>query len=344
MAITYHHVTVAGAGDNSGDSWANAMALSDFDTDLASASAGDVYFVKEGSYNLTGDLSTGTNGTAAEPVCIIGVLSGTTHEGQAIDDSDFATGANRPVFDCGGYFIGLSDYGRIHNIIAESSDTYAIKVDSHGIIYNCKAHNDYGSSGAKYGIYTSDSNVRFINCEASSANGNALSSDSQSKVFFCYLHDCTDGTYGIGIRAVGEYITVLFCIFDALRVGYWQDNEHGGVFFGNTFYDCDSGIVEDNAAAGVVALNIINNIFSECDIDDMRSDTVGYMSFLAYNHHHNSVDACEGFPEEGTGDDLFCDWWKTTGDPKFNNPGADFSLQSDSPCIDAGMAMALGVG
>ena len=40
MATTNMYVTVAGAGDNSGDSWANAMALSDWITDLTTTIQG----------------------------------------------------------------------------------------------------------------------------------------------------------------------------------------------------------------------------------------------------------------------------------------------------------------
>ena len=113
---------------------------------------------------------------------------------------------------------------------------------------------------------------------------------------------------------------------------------------GCTFYDCDTGVTDVASSQTYNAWTVVNNIFSECDTDDIKMATACMDCYIAYNHHYNSTDEHDGVPEEGTGDDLFCDWWKTTGDPKFTTAGSDFSLQSDSPCIDAGMSMALGVG
>ena len=44
-----YYTTVAGAGDKDGSSWANAFDLAEFDTQFASAAAGDVYYVYSGT-------------------------------------------------------------------------------------------------------------------------------------------------------------------------------------------------------------------------------------------------------------------------------------------------------
>ena len=115
MAAEEMYVTVAGAGDNSGDSWANAMALSDFETDLeGSAEAGDIYYVKEGTYTLTSDLDwSSQDGSYTNPIIIIGVKTETTHEPPEF--SDWASGDDRPLIAQGGYALTTGDYARVRN-------------------------------------------------------------------------------------------------------------------------------------------------------------------------------------------------------------------------------------
>jgi len=91
------YVTTTGAGDTSGDSWANAMDWDAFEADVDGAcEPGDRYFVMEGYYSNDGALSDYTGGTAQNPIEIIGVKSGTTAEPPT--SADWAYGTARPYF------------------------------------------------------------------------------------------------------------------------------------------------------------------------------------------------------------------------------------------------------
>lgn len=344
MALTYHHVTVAGAGNNNGLTWANAMAMADFQTHVGtSLAAGHIFFVEEGTYTLTADIYSVTDGTQVDPIAIIGVLSGTSNEGAAIDDSDFATGANRPHFDGGAsYGVYLDDYAHIRNISVQTADAYAIRVDVGGVIANCKGDNDYTGASAKWIIYLGGTSAQGINNEAFQSGVAAgvegsLVTSSSCAVILSYYHDMPTAL----VMSGGAACPVLFCIFDNCTEGINRTADHGSTIFGCTFYDCDTAILGTTD----YGFSIINNIFSDCSTDAIKLGTAANAVTMMYNHFYNNGDDFDGVPEEGDAADLFCDWWKTTGDPKFSNPdGGDFNLNSDSPCIDAGMTLELGVG
>jgi len=350
MALTYMHVDGAGAGDYSGSTWANAMSFASFYTgetnSFDAVAAGYIYFFMGGqTYSLTSNISTAIDGTAADRIAIIGVASGTTNEGAAIDDADFAQGSDRPIFDGNtAYYIDLADYSGVENCIAESG-LYPILLAAACIVKNCKVNTDYTGATTRTLINCVSSYLKVINCELfSDEAGTGLVYGVQGNIFcliaFCYVHDMTTGSGSTGITPYGTIPSVLFCIFDNLDKTVTVTSDESGIFFGCTFYDCDDALpLTDGTAASV-----INCIFSDCTTSAISSTASTFSHLLMYNHFYNNGDNHLNVPEEGDAADLFCDWWATTGDPKFTTAGSDFSLQSDSPCIDAGMAMALGVG
>ena len=67
MAAADMYVTNTGAGDKSGSSWANAMSLTEFATDVVSnCEAGDRYFIMGGqTYTFTANINSARDGSAA---------------------------------------------------------------------------------------------------------------------------------------------------------------------------------------------------------------------------------------------------------------------------------------
>lgn len=329
--------------DGSGDSALNIAGLI---ADIAAAVPGDTYFLKpadSGTITLTADIVTASDGTINAPISIVGVKAATTNIGAAIDDSDFPTGDDRPFIDGETlYNVEVDNWGAARNLRIESAYDHVLQIDGHGLVDNCWLHNDYGSSDNRRCIYNNHIALKVIDCELISDNGFAAVLDTGARFVFCYIHDCPDTTYGYLL--IESYSTFLFCIFDTMYMGGRASDDAYDTFFGCTFYNCDYGLRDIEGSATAHGWVIINNIFSECDTEDITFDTAGMDSYIAYNHHYNYTSIGSGIPIEGTGDDLFCDWWLTTGDPKFTTAGSDFSLQSDSPCIGAGMKMELGVG
>lgn len=348
----YFHVDPDSSGGGDGSSWATsggsaAYTIGEFITELASASAGDVYFIKpkdattsSADIVMTADIVTANDGTINAPIMIIGVNHGTTHVGADVVYSDFAQGDARPYFDGGtAYSITLDDFAWIRNIRIESTDNGCLRVDAYSVIDNCESYNDYAT--ARSAVVLGGYAGRLVNCDVSSTNGSAVNmSGHGSVVAFCYIHD--SALYGADINC--NYNVFLFNVWNNLSVGIEADSDEHQTIFGNTFYDCDIGVTDTADSQAANAWTIINNCFSECDNDDILMDTECSDCFIAYNNHYNSGDAHHGVPQAGDAFDLTCDWWALAADPEFTTPGSDFSLQSTSDLIDAGMALTLGVG
>ena len=58
MPVTnYYHVTPSGAGSKNGTTWTNAFDLSGFHGSLLGGTAGDVYWIADGTYTLSGNIN-----------------------------------------------------------------------------------------------------------------------------------------------------------------------------------------------------------------------------------------------------------------------------------------------
>ena len=339
--MAYYHVTASGAGDNSGDSWANAMGLSDFETSIEgggaqAVSAGDTYWVKEGTYTLTDTIDSNLqDGTATEPISIIGVVSGTTNEGSNVTQSDWATGANRPDFvGSDSYYFRVGNYYIVRNITNESGATNAFYTGQYNVVENCKFVNDYGATNARHALRC-DAYTAVTNCEMSADNTIGIYATAGLKLKFCYIHDIPTASRA-AIFLISNNITVTFCIFDNCAIGIDFNTTQTSDISNNTFYDCDVGISGTTGYGNTFK----NNIFSDCSTDAIIFTTQTDINFFWNNHFYNNTDDFYGVDETNH----YQDYEKTTGDPKFETAGSDFALQSDSPCLDAGMSIELGVG
>jgi hypothetical protein len=234
------------------------------------------------------------------------------------------------------------------NIRLESADTTALRGDIGCIARNCKVTSEYSGPSTVYALFHGGAGW-LVDCEATGAEANLIIlSATAGNALFCYAHDCTEsGTVGFttggGTSANNNF---LFCIADNCITGISHTADNGGCVFGCTIYDCDTGL----SGTTDYAVLVVNNIFSECDTDDIIWTTANIKAnVFMYNHSYNANDRYDGVIADGDAEDLFCDFWDTGGaaaadDPDFTTAGSDFSLQSTSPCIDAGMAMRLGVG
>ena len=108
----------------------------------------------------------------------------------------------------------------------------------------------------------------------------------------------------------------------------------------NTIYGPPVGFNCTTSSAGVYVNNIIDNC-ADAFVWTTQTD----INFFLRNHKGNSVTRMYDTATNKVASTLpHTDFDTTTGDPKFTTPGSDFSLASDSPCIDAGKTIELGVG
>jgi len=340
MAIPdYYHITDAGAGDKSGDSWGNAMDEPAFETHLEGAVvAGEVHFIKDGSYTLDSDIdSSARDGTAVSPTALIAVKAGTTNEGANVVYSDWSRDASdRPFFDCNAYLFKVGDFHIVRNLDLEGADVRVLEVGVGGLVENCKSHNDDAVAGAQYAL-NGGANSAIINCEIISDTGWGSTLSSSGKFLFNYVHDTTDATRGYGYLMSGNSHTICFNVFDNCTNGINGTSDETTLVLNNTFYETDIGVSGTNGAGWVC----INNIMEGNDTAGFKWTTQTDINFFWKNHGDDT--RCTDMWDTVDTTTVFQDYLVSTGDPKFTTPGSDFSLQSDSPNVGSGMSIELGV-
>ena len=276
MALTYHHVTVAGAGDNSGDSWANAMALADWVTDMGSMAAGDVFWVAGGTYTLTGNVAPAADGTSTDLIFMVGVKSTTTNEGAAVVAADIAYGEDRPLIVAAANDFNFDNFIRMSGFKVETTDAAGFGVDTVGMIDNCSSFNSSGTA-SRLAIDVS-SNSAIINCDGCSINGTAINTSGsfEASVLFNYAHDSLRG-----IHCSGDNRSIIGNVVDSCVVGINLSDEFHHAIVNNTIYGCTIGI--ENVTQISYGNRIINNIINDCTTG-ISWFAVNTANFYMYNN------------------------------------------------------------
>lgn len=334
-----YYTTVAGAGDNSGDSWANAMTISEFETLVeggGALAAGDYIYVAGGTYTCPNTIDASVNAAVTAKISVIGVNSGTTNEPPI--SSDWATGTNRPLFDLdsGKQLILDANYWNIHNIRVDGAYLYGpiLTASAYGYVENCYAinvANNTSAHGMSGGSYTS-----FVSCEAVSTY--AWGIYQYKSLINCYIHD---SVYGIrstsGSMAIG-------CIIDTCSTrGIDIDTVNGCLFMNNTIYNCGVGIFMENT------LNynnvIINNSITDCTNgfagDYSGTPQPGFVTIDYNNWYNNTRDM--SWDNGSSADNSLKGPNDIAANPSYTDAaGGDFTPTAG--IIDTGLTMSLGVG
>lgn len=315
MAAENYAVTVNGAGDKSGRNggemdWANAMGLAEWQTDVEDNNEpGDVYYVEEGTYTLTGNWDTARSGTGAAIISIIGVKAGTSNEPPIA--SDHADGANRPLIAAAANTFILEDYYLFRNIRVTTTEALGFAVNQYCIFSNCSSINS--SETAHRVAYDTDNYCTFIACEGVSTAGRAFKTDGSSCLFACYAHDSD-----IGFLAGGNFAAVINSIFDTCTTaGIAFDTRTVGRMFNNIIYDCGIGI---RITTGYSCIGF-NNILDE-NTTGAAATTQYISNYFDYNCWDNDTDVSNVIKGNN----------KSDGDPGMADPAnADFTVtQADA--------------
>ena len=314
MADIYCSVT--GAGAKTGESAANAFE-GITDAMLEALSPGDTCYLESGEYNASLDIA--KDGTIDNLISLIGVSSLSTLAP--------ATGTDRPYFNqSDNYRFMFDNYWKIANIrILQNNTTIngSARVDTGGILDNIKV--EVTGTGT-YAFYSEGTVLKVINCEASIPNGIGFHVKNSDYYFGCYAHDCVKG-----FNCASAGFNIDYCIADSCDVGFSFDSGTA-IIKNSVLYNCGKGIFIPTTKYNIV---IFNCIISECTIG-IESEDATLSNYIRNNCYYNNTTDVDGVP---LGDNA------VEADPKFTDPSnGDFSLQSSSPCIDAGMKMILGVG
>jgi len=335
MAV--YRVTPAGAGDTDGSSWANAMGEAEFEISIEgggdeAVAAGDIYYVQAGTYTLDSDYDSSVqDGTAILPISIIGVKAATTNETPTYADWPDVGSNDRPTFDTGAtQTILLGDYYKIFNCIFTGSFADRIvQTGAYCVTYNVKCTNTTATAH-KYAYYTGAYN-QTIACEMVSTNGRGMLPGSGSLVAYSYFHDSGQAFI------TQNNLTVMHCVFhDMIYYVVNLSTSYNNSFINNTVYNCPAAFYGTTASSHVFINNIIDTVSGIAFEWTTQTD----INFFWKNHKGNNVNDMWSLVAETM---PHMDPEVTSGDPKFTTPGSNFSLQSDSPCIDAGLSLTFGV-
>jgi len=314
------YVTVAGAGTKVGTSWGNAFGLSEWLTDMSTASAaGDIYWVEEGTYTFTASFSSPRDGSYGNHIAVIGVQAGTTNTPPVY--SDFAFGADRPLIAQGIYRFTVDLYWAFSNLRFTSSNDIAISTDDRGFFRNCRVEHT-GATRAIYG----DSHMVLIDCYITSVSGAGIyTPQGYMRVINSYFK-----THNKCIQPGGGGSTLQGNITESATSGIHCEASQN-IIAGNTIYGCTNGIY-----LGTTAENFIyNNTISSCT-DGLIASAATNQMWVDYNNYYNNTTDVTNITKGPNA---------LAVDPAFTDAAnGDFSLDSASALIGAGLGIQLGVG
>lgn len=337
------YVTVTGADTKTGADWAHAMDLAAFETYYeGTPSDGDVIYFKAGEYTLTAAIDGSVSGDAAAtaPITIIGVKAATSAEPPAYSDWAVVHGASPdcPSFVQGTNMITFGDYTKVFNCAFSGAvNGSLVTAGTYSVVYNCSFANSYNGTGkTALGVNVGSS---IINCSAVTAysgtpKGYGLSASTGTRILFSYVHDSVTGIMG---ASGGVY---LFNFIDTCTTGINLVSTDYQTIMSNTFYGCTTAV----GATDGFSHTCINNIIDTAT-DGFYWTTQEMINFFWNNHEGNSV--TDMWDMDGAGANVTAphdDKTATSGDPKITNAATGkCDLASDSPCIDAGMSLTVGV-
>ena len=319
------YVTVAGAGTKAGGDWDNAMGLAEWDTDFSgSVEAGDIYYVKQGTYTHTSAMTSGTGGSATAPIQVIGVVTATTETPP--DSTRWAYGDDRPLLAAGGNTVySTGSYWLWRNFRMTTTDTHAFRVYTNSIAINVYVNNS-GSSGRRAFYIAADSPSLKL-CEAENANGRAfeLNSTRFPRAENCYAHDSTDGFLTLNTGGGLILDSISSSNTNGINLGTTHNTIRGTTIYGNTV-----GILGGTSGNNTITNNIISENATGASWGTEQASNV-----FDYNSWFNTADVVN----VTTGSN------SVTGNPLMNNPASgDFTLTTGSPALDSGMKMNVNMG
>lgn len=324
------YVTPAGAGDKSGSAWANAMGLAEWQTDVQSnAEEGDIYYVKGGTYTLTGNWSTARTATFnLSTIQVIGVKATTTAEPPTV--TDYAYNDDRPLIAASTYtfdWVSPAKGWVFKNLRVTTAASYGFRVYQYTRIENCKSTNT--AATASYNAFYASSVSNFIDCEGICTNGAAFQVNIGSHINGCYAHDSKWG-YWIGT----QYPIFTNNIADTCsQYGIHLPVDVASVSFGhalfanNTIYNCGTGF---NGNGGYY-MQVYNNIISGCTVGVAWGDVTASRAsvYFDYNCLNNTTDV--------TGNITVGSHVLLATNPLLEDPAnGDFSLLPASLCNNNG--------
>lgn len=285
--------------------------------------AGNIVYIKAGTYTLTGAITIAADGTAALPVQVIGYNA---------TRGDNPTGTDRPLISGGSNTLTFNgaywDFSHIR-VTTTTSVGFAVAFSR---VYNCASHNASGSNGYTAFSTLSNTFASFISCEASCSAGVGFFGTTANypiTYLWCYSHDCAMDCF----QSRGHNSVFAFCIADNANKGI---NVYANIptIVNSTIYNCTYGIYCDRSSNLGQQVYFANNIISNCTYGIYASAGV----LRSIEGEYNNIYACAtdrtNFPALPNDNDV---------DPQFTD-AANGNFTTGSNVADTGRGITLGVG
>lgn len=359
--VTYY-VTVAGAGDNSGGSWATAMSwaggggtanfqdilqedsgtseLAKGTDGTAATTGGTIFYVyNDGTnvYTLAGAVDCGADGRGVSPYIIRGVDAQSSPPTPA--EWHKTTAGGGPLFVAAANSFSLDDYWATYNIRWTTTHAAGFKIDTSGIVSGCSGTNS-GAGGGLEALTLSIGLHRVLHCDLQSTNGTCIITDAGDIVRFNYLHDSDRG-----IHVNDAYNDISFNIIERIvDEGLYNQNKPNLLVSNDTFYKCGGEAIHLITGGAGYGNTIINNIFDgDGSGTGLKLDRACGDAYIDYNNYWDLATDFDGLGVSCKGPNA------NSADPQFVDPDnadsdlRDFSLASGAASVDAGMSIGLGV-
>jgi len=277
--------------------------------------AGNIVYIKAGTYTFVENVNQqGLNGTSSNPFIV---------EGYNSTRGDNPTTINRPTIAAGAYEFTHGQMWQFYNLIITITGTYGLYSTNNSSAINCKSTNSSVSANRAAFTFTNQSII--ARCEGISTNGYGFYIINSGVALSCYAHDSSKG-YRLGTSGV----YVINSIADTCTVGIDFNADYSSSI-DNTIYNCTTGILE--TPSGYFEA-VVNNIITNCATGMSWGTTQkrGYIDYNCWNNTTDTVNVTKGDHD-------------ITANPLLTDPAnGDFTLQSGSPCLDAGMQVGVNQG
>lgn len=231
---------------------------------------GGRYFIQNGTYTISGSVSSGSPGIFIE--------------GYNSTRGDRPTGSTRPTINNGANT--FSNTGWTFNCIwtGSASQTLSGGLSVNSRIQQCKAINN-SATASRIGIAAAGS---IIGCEAVSYRGIGIATAvSGGPIAYNYIHDCDVGISGNSVRETWISNIIACCVTAAINTT--NSAESDSAFIGNTLYGAENKLgIALNVITGVSSLTLMNNIIYGFSTGVSSVDTSDN-NFDDYNDYFNNT-------------------------------------------------------